>query len=248
MLLWVFVAAGVIAAATLIGTLIGYLFKNITQKQNDAVIAFSAGVMLSAAVFGLIEPSLDFGGRFGVFITVAGVFLGAAFLCLIDKLIPKINGLASDKKQGRALLFASAIAIHHLPEGVAVGVSFGTGNVSDIAMVCGSIAIQNIPEAAVIISPMLQSGMSKKKTALVALISGGAEILGTFFGYFAVSVATFIMPVALAFAGGSMLYIIVDEMIPETHSESYGRMATYLMLAGFCTMLVFDFVIGLVAA
>ena len=248
MLLWVFVAAGVVAAATLIGTLIGYLFKNISQKQNDAVIAFSAGVMLSAAVFGLIEPSVEYGGRFGTFVAVVGVFLGAGFLCLIDKAIPKLNGVASDKKQGKALLLASAIAIHHLPEGIAVGVSFGTGNISDIAMVCGSIAIQNIPEAAVIISPMLQSGMSKNKTALVALISGGAEIIGTFFGYFAVSIATSIMPLALSFAGGSMLYIIVDEMIPETHSESYGRMATYLMLAGFCTMLVFDFVIGAFAS
>ncbi len=242
-MLWVLLAAGVIALATVMGTCVGYLFKDISQKANDAVIGFSAGVMLCATAFGLIEPSIEYGGACGELIAIAGIFAGAIFLGSVDKLMPQFNekiGINLSNGQGRVLLFVTAIAIHHLPEGIAVGVSFGTGDFSDIAMVCGSIAIQNMPEAAVIIAPMLKSGISRKKAMIIALISGGMEILGTFFGFFAVSVATFIMPFALAFAGGSMVYIIIDEMIPQTHGNGFGKIASYSALAGFCSMLVFD--------
>lgn len=242
-MLWVLLAAGVIALATVIGTCVGYIFKDISQKANDAVIGFSAGVMLCATAFGLIEPSIEHGGVYGELIAIAGIFVGAIFLGSIDKLMPQFNekiGINSSNGQGRVLLFVIAIAIHHLPEGIAVGVSFGTGNFSDIAMVCGSIAIQNMPEAAVIIAPMLKSGISRKKSMIIALISGGMEIAGTFFGFLAVNIATFIMPFALAFAGGSMVYIIIDEMIPQTHGNGFGKMASYSALTGFCAMLVFD--------
>ena len=242
-MLWVLLAAGIIALATFIGTCVGYLFKDITQKANDSVIGFSAGVMLCAAIFGLVEPSIEYGGKYGEIVAIAGIFLGAIFLGLIDRLMPKINskiGVNTSKGESRALLLVAAIAIHHLPEGIAVGVSFGTGNFSDIAMVCGSIAIQNLPEAAVIIAPMLKSGISRKRAMIIALISGCMEIIGTFFGFFAVSAATFIMPFALAFAGGSMIYIIIDEMVPETHGNGFGRLASYSALAGFCSMLAFD--------
>ena len=242
-MLWVLLSAGAIALATVVGTCVGYIFKDISQKANDSVIGFSAGVMLCATVVGLIEPSVAYGGKYGELIAICGIFAGAAFLAFIDKLVPQLNekiGVSSSSGQGRVLLFVSAIAIHHLPEGIAVGVSFGTGDFSDIAMVCGSIAIQNMPEAAVIIAPMLKSGISRKKAIIIALISGGMEILGTFFGFFAVSIATFIMPFALAFAGGSMVYIIIDEKIPQTHGNGFGKMASYSALAGFCMMLVFD--------
>ncbi len=245
-MLWVLLAAAVIAFATFIGTCVGYLFKDISQKTNDGVIGFSAGVMLCAAIFGLVEPSVEYGGRYGEIIATLGIFAGAIFLGMIDKIMPRLNekvGVRSGSGQGRVLLFVAAIAIHHLPEGIAVGVSFGTGNISDIAMVCGSIAIQNMPEAAVIIAPMLKSGVSRKRAMVIALISGGMEIVGTFFGFFAVSVATFIMPFALAFAGGSMIYIIIDEMVPETHGHGFCKIASYSAVAGFCSMLVFDGVI-----
>lgn len=246
---WVLLTAGIIALSTVIGTFIGFCFKNISQKGNDCIIGFSAGVMLCAAICGLIEPSIEYGGRYGAPITVIGVFIGAIFLCCVDKLMPKINsaiGVKDDKKQGRVLLLVAAIAIHHLPEGIAAGVSFGTGNIREIIMVCGGIAIQNMPEAAVIIAPMLNSGITRKKAILIAFISGGMEVIGTFIGYFAVTLANAIMPFALAFAGGSMMYIIVDEMIPQTHSHKFGGKASFATMGGFCTMLIFDAILGMI--
>ena len=248
-MLWVLLTAGIIALTTVIGTVVGFLFKNISKKQNDCVIGFSAGVMLCAAICGLVEPSISYGGELGVLITVAGIFCGALFLCGIDKLTPKINsaiGMNEESKHTRVMLLVAAIAIHHLPEGIAAGVSFGTGNAREIAVVCGGIAIQNMPEAAVIIAPMLNSGVSRKKALVIALISGGMEVIGTFLGYFAVAAATAIMPFALAFAGGSMIYIIVDEMIPQTHEKSFGGKASFATMAGFCLMLIFDTVLSVI--
>ena len=244
---WVFLTAGIIALSTIIGTFVGFCFKNISKKSNDCVIGFSAGVMLCAAVCGLVEPSVEYGGELGAPVAVLGMFLGAIFLFFIDRLMPKINsaiGVDKGKKQEKALLLVAAIAIHHLPEGIAAGVSFGTGNAREIAIVCGGIAIQNLPEAAVIIVPMLNSGITKMKAVLIALISGGMEVVGTCIGYFAVSFANAVMPLALAFAGGSMIYIIIDEMIPETHSEKFGATVSFATLAGFCLMLLVDFYLG----
>ncbi|MBR5632905.1 MAG: ZIP family metal transporter, partial [Clostridia bacterium] len=136
------------------------------------------------------------------------------------------------------------IAIHNLPEGIAAGVSFGTGDVMQAFTVAGGIALQNIPEGMVIIAPMVASGMSGRRTFIIALMTGVVEVLGTFIGYFAVRVSAAILPFALAFAGGTMLYVISDEMIPETHAHGNEREATYSLLVGFALMLVFDHFLG----
>ena len=139
---------------------------------------------------------------------------------------------------------ALAIAIHNFPEGIAAGVSFGTDNITHALTVAGGIALQNIPEGMVIIAPMLATGMSKKRTVFIALITGLVEVVGTFFGYFAVSISTAVLPFALSFAGGTMLYVISDEMIPETHSHGNERLATYSLIIGYAVMLALDFFLG----
>jgi ZIP family zinc transporter len=144
----------------------------------------------------------------------------------------------------KVLLFVTAIAIHNLPEGIAAGVGFGAGDVSGALMIAGGIALQNIPEGMVIIGPMLAAGVTPRKTFVCAMITGLVEVLGTLIGYFAVSVASSILPFALAFAGGTMLYVISDEMIPETHAHGSERGATYALLVGFCVMLVSDVLLG----
>ena len=137
-----------------------------------------------------------------------------------------------------------AIAIHNFPEGIAAGVGFGTGNVMEAMTIAGGIALQNIPEGMVIIGPMLAGGVSKKRTLVIAIATGFVEVLGTLIGYFAVSISTAILPFALAFAGGTMLYIISDEMIPETHAHNNERSSTYALLVGFVVMMLVDFYLG----
>ena len=236
-----------VGGATVIGALIGFVFKNISHKFSDIVLSFAAGVMLSAAVIGLILPSVEYGGSLGILITVAGVFAGALALNVIDKLVPHLHKLAGedieshkDTSLGKVLLFVSAIAIHNLPEGIAAGVGFGSGNPAEALVIAGGIALQNIPEGMVIIGPMLAAGVKPKRTFLIAMMTGLVEVVGTLVGYFAVSVASAILPFALAFAGGTMLYVISDEMIPETHAHGSERGATYALLVGFCLMLIVD--------
>ena len=137
-----------------------------------------------------------------------------------------------------------AIGIHNLPEGIAAGVGFGAGDNSQALMIAGGIALQNIPEGMVIIAPMLSAGVPKWKTLVIAMATGIVEVVGTFIGYFAVNIATVVLPFALAFAGGTMLYVISDEMIPETHSHGSERGATYALLVGFCVMLAMDVLMG----
>jgi len=237
-----------VGGATVIGAVIGFVFKKVSHKFSDIVLAFAAGVMLAAAVLGLILPSLEYGGKFGLIWTIAGVFVGALCLNLIDKLVPHMHRLMGAQESSgslhKVLLFVAAIAIHNLPEGIAAGVGFGSGDTSQALIIAGGIALQNIPEGMVIIGPMLAAGVSAKRTFICAMLTGLVEVAGTLVGYFAVSVASFILPFALAFAGGTMLYVISHDMIPETHAHGHEQGATYALLVGFCIMLVTDVLLG----
>ncbi len=240
-----------VGGATIIGSLIGFIFKKISHRFSDIVLSFAAGVMLAAAVLGLILPSLEYGGKWGLLITVAGIFIGAVSLNLIDRLVPHLHKMVGadieDHKNtnlDKVLLFVTAIAIHNLPEGIAAGVGFGSGDTTQALLIAGGIALQNIPEGMVIIAPMLAAGVSTKRTFVCAMITGLVEVVGTLIGYFAVSIASVILPFALAFAGGTMLYVISDEMIPETHAHGNERGATYALLVGFCFMLAMDLLLG----
>lgn len=236
-----------VGGATIIGSIIGFIFKRISHKFSDIVLSFAAGVMLAAAILGLILPSLNYGRKYGIVTTVIGIFIGAFCLNIIDKVVPHLHklvgiGMETDNstRLNKVLLFVTAVAIHNLPEGIAAGVGFGSGDKTQAMLIAGGIALQNIPEGMVIIGPMLAAGVSPQKTFLCALFTGFIEVLGTFIGYFAVSISTAILPFALAFAGGIMLYVISDEMIPETHAHGSERGATYAMLVGFCVILVSD--------
>ena len=241
-----------VGGATMFGAIIGFVFKRISHRFSDIVLAFAAGVMLAAAVLGLVLPSLEHGGKYGIVVTVFGIFCGAVCLSLIDRLVPHLHKMVGADNEdhtisasmSKVLLFVSAIAIHNLPEGIAAGVSFGTEDTAQALFIAGGIALQNIPEGMVIIGPMLAAGIKPGRTLICALATGMVEVVGTLLGYFAVSVASVILPFALAFAGGTMLYVISDEMIPETHAHGEQRGATYALLAGFCLMLVSDVLLG----
>jgi ZIP family zinc transporter len=236
-----------VGGATVIGAVIGFVFKKLSHTFSDIVLSFAAGVMLAAAVLGLVLPSLEYGGKFGLIITVVGIFAGALSLNLIDKLVPHLHKMAGvdieshqSSNLSKVLLFVTAIAIHNFPEGIAAGVGFGTGDTSQALLIAGGIALQNIPEGMVIIGPMLAAGMRPGRTFVVAMMTGVVEVLGTLLGYFAVTVSSALLPFALAFAGGTMIYVISDEMIPETHHGDE-RGATYALLVGFALMLVMNY-------
>ena len=240
-----------VGGATVIGALFGFLFKSASHKFSDIILSFAAGIMLAAAVLGLIVPSVEYGGKFALLVTVAGIFAGAVCLNLVDKLVPHLHRIVGNDIElhnnadlSKVLLFVMAIAIHNLPEGIAAGVGFGSGDVSQALLIAGGIALQNIPEGMVIIAPMLASGVTPTKTFICAMLTGLVEVIGTLIGFFAVKVSVIILPFALAFAGGTMLYVISDEMIPETHAHGNERGATYALLVGFCVMLVSDVLLG----
>ena len=249
----VFLTALGVGGATVVGTILGFLFKNISHKFSDLVLSFAAGVMLCAAVLGLIVPSLEYGeGIWGFVSTGLGIFCGALCLNVMDKVVPHLHRLsgvdqeshgADAQKLNKVLLFVMAIAIHNLPEGIAAGVGFGTDNKEEAIIIAAGIALQNIPEGMVIIGPMLAAGMKPGRTFVAALCTGLIEVVGTLLGYFAVSLSSAVLPFALAFAGGTMLYVISDEMIPETHHGNE-RGATYALLVGFSLMLGMTYFLG----
>lgn len=239
-----------VGGATIVGVLIGFMFQKVPHEFNDVILSFAAGIMLGAAILGLIIPSLDEGN---VWITVAGIVVGAVFLNFADKLTPHLHHITgmdqeahSDRQSqlNKVMLFVMAIAIHNLPEGIAAGVGFGTENIGNAITVAVGIALQNIPEGMVIVSPMLLAGVPKKRVFFIACFTGAIEIVGTMIGFGAVTIATAILPFALAFAGGTMIYVVSDEMIPETHSHGYERQATYALILGFITMILMDWYIA----
>ena len=225
-----------VGGATVAGAFIGFLFEKIPHKWNDAILGFAAGIMLAAAVLGLILPSVELTGKDGFWVTAAGILTGAVFLNMMDKVTPHLHHISGVDKEAhennaslnKIMLFVMAIAIHNLPEGMAAGVGFGAGDISNAITVAIGIALHNIPEGMVII----------------ASFTGFIEVVGTFIGYFAASISGAVLPFALAFAGGTMLYVISDEMIPETHSHGYETLATYAILVGFLVMLFMDTFIG----
>lgn len=245
-----FITALGVGGATIIGVLLGFLFQKIPHEYNDIILSFAAGIMLGAAILGLVIPSLDEGN---VWVTLAGILAGAVFLNFADKVTPHLHRITgmdqeahsdSQSQLNKVMLFVMAIAIHNLPEGIAAGVGFGTENIGNAITVAAGIALQNIPEGMVIVSPLILAGVPKMRVFLIACFTGIIEIIGTMIGFGAVKIAVVILPFALAFAGGTMLYVVSDEMIPETHSHGYERQATYSLIFGFMAMILMDFYIG----
>ena len=230
-----------VGGATVLGALLGFLFEDFSRRFSDTVLSFAAGVMLSAAILTLILPSLENGGKYRILTTIVGILTGAICISCVDKLNAHLERKSrtegenkADKRSG-VMLLVLAIAIHNLPEGFAAGVGFGVGSLYEALLIAGGIALQNLPEGMVIIGPMLSVGIKPMRAFIIAALTGLVEVIGAFLGYFAISIFAPILPFSLAFAGGAMLYIIIDEIIPS--AKSGGKSATYSNLLGFLLML-----------
>lgn len=246
MLPLVFLTALAVGGATMLGALGGYCFRGAADRAGgQTVMAFAAGMMLSAAVAGLILPSLAGGGPWAFPVTAAGILSGAAFLLLLERLAARMQRLSgleggASPQTRRVLLFVAAMAIHNFPEGLAAGVGFGTEDVPRALAIAGGIALQNLPEGMVLIAPMLQAGIPPRRTLALAMSTGAVEIVGTLLGYGTVSLSAAALPFLLAFAGGAMLYLICDDMIPACR----GSKSLCALLTGFCFMLAMDHYLG----
>ncbi len=246
----VILAAFGVGGATMAGALAGFIFKKIPSRFNNIILGFAAGVMLSASAFGLIQPALEGGGLLIAAAVTAGILTGAFFLNAVNRFAPCLERFALGQTSAKpseqldsVMLFVLAIAVHNLPEGIAAGVSFGTGNTADALAVVWGIALQNIPEGMVIIAPLLAAGTSRGKTLAIALFTGAVEVVGTFLGYFTIGIASTALPFILAFAGGTMLHVISDEMIPEIHADGSDKSPAYALLFGFCSMILISVLI-----
>lgn len=232
--------------STVLGVLIGLAVRRLPHKLDDAVLGFAAGVMLAAAVLGLLAPAFAVPGGGAMALALAGTFTGAAIISVLDRIVPhlhRIAGLDTEEHRnnhsiGKTLLFVTAIALHKIPEGLATGVSFGTGDVGDILTVAGAISLQNVPEAVVIVAPLFAIGMTARRVVGVSLAIGIVSVVSVVCGSVLVSVFAAVLPFMLAAAGGAMLYVISDEMISETHAHGNEKPAAFALVAGLVLVLV----------
>jgi ZIP family zinc transporter len=250
---------------TALGASLVFFFKSINKTVLNGMLGFAAGVMIAASFWSLLAPGIEMAEELGQvpYITAAvGFLMGGGFLYLIDKLLPHLHmGLDTSKAEGiktnwqRSVLLVLAITLHNIPEGLAVGVAFGAvaSGVGSSASLAGAIALavgiglQNFPEGAAVSIPLRREGFSRKKAFLYGQASGIVEPIAGVVGAYAVIKMRPILPYALAFAAGAMIYVVVEELIPEAQREEGGSktdIATIGCLLGFTVMMLLDVALG----
>lgn len=238
--LWFF-ASLLAGLATGVGALPIFLKESFSDDTLDVLLGFAAGVMSAATAFSLLVPAIELSGPW---ISMISLMMGALLLHFIDRFTPHFHPVAGPEgpssRLSKVWLFIIAMAIHNFPEGLAVGVSFGSGNVEAGLVVAIAIGLQNAPEGLAVALPLLKERYSKWKALGYATLTGLVEPIGSFLGIVLVSLAHSLLPWGLAFAAGAMLFIVVDEMIPESHQKGFGRKATFGFISGFSIMMLLD--------
>jgi ZIP family zinc transporter len=241
-IIWLGIAASSIAGlATGAGALPVLFIKKVSDRLLDIMLGFSAGIMLAATFFSLIIPAIDLSN---VWVAVLGIIIGAIVLHLVDRFIPHFHPMLGaegpSSRLSKVWLFALAITIHNFPEGLAVGVSFGSGDVAAGLVVAMAIGLQNMPEGLAVALPLLREGYSRRRSLWYGTLTGLVEPVGGLLGVALVSVFHPILPWALAFAAGAMLFVVSDEIIPESHRKGFEREATFGLMVGFVIMMILD--------
>ena len=239
------------------GTMLGSAFvffmrKEIPDRLQKTLLGFASGVMVAASVWSLLLPSLEMEGG-GIISATGGFLAGIAFLLLLDELIPHLHIGASHAEGprvslSRTAMLALAVTLHNLPEGMAVGVVMaGSGNglpMQAALAVSIGIALQNVPEGAIVSMPLRAAGRSRWRAFATGTLSGVVEPLGSLAMIWAASALGAALPAMLAFAAGAMLYVVVDELIPQTAQGEHTNLSTIGFAVGFATMMVMDVVLG----
>lgn len=247
-----------------LGTILGsacvfFVKGKMSSSVQRAFSGFAAGVMIAAAIWSLILPSFDQSsnmGKFSFIPVVIGLWLGFAFLMILDKVVPHVH-IESDETEGlscnfkKSTMTALAVALHNLPEGMAVGVVLASSQVAGsnvstsmaIALAIG-IAIQNFPEGAIISLPLNNCGVKKSKTFALGALSGVVEPLGAVVTLLLASLVTPVLPYLLSFAAGAMIYVVVEELIPEMSAGKHSHIGTIFFAVGFSLMMILDVILG----
>lgn len=247
-----FFASVLAGLATGLGALPALFFKTISDKLFNSLLGAAAGVMLAATAFSLLVPGMDYGNLYwpgkGVLVVSVGMLLGAVFLHYADRQMPHIHFEPEFEHQLDSLkkiwLFIIAITIHNFPEGMSVGVSYGAGDYKNGTILAIAIALQNIPEGLAVALPLVGLGYDKWRAVGIATLTGLVEPVGGLLGVTAVTVFTPLLPIAMGFAAGAMLFVISEEIIPETHSAGRSRYATFSLMIGFIIMMALDNFLG----
>jgi len=248
---------------TALGAALVFIFKKINKKVLNAMLGFAAGVMIAASYWSLLAPSIEMASDLGqtAWLTaVIGFLGGGAFLLLVDKVLPHLHlGLDMNQAEGvktnwqRSVLLVLAITLHNIPEGLAVGVAFGavayglpSATLGGAVALAIGIGLQNFPEGAAVSVPLRREGFSRGKAFLYGQASGLVEPLAAVIGAYAVTAIRPLLPYALAFAAGAMVYVVVEELIPEAqHDEGIKTdVATIGCLLGFALMMLLDVALG----
>jgi zinc transporter, ZIP family len=246
---------------TAIGASFVFFMKTMSRKVLDLMLGFAAGVMIAASVWSLLIPAMEFAEVDGLpawMPALVGFALGGLFLFVVDRILPHLHpGLSSEHTEGihvswnRTALLLAAITLHNIPEGLAVGVAFGaaamegssTSLAAAVALAIG-IGIQNLPEGTAVSMPLRGTGMSRRKSFFYGQLSAVVEPVAAVIGAALVVLAQPILPYTLAFAAGAMIYVVVEEVIPESQGNNNTDLATGGAMAGFAIMMVLDVALG----
>jgi len=246
---------------TAAGASMVFFFTTINKKILNSMLGFAAGVMIAASFWSLLKPAIEMAEASGAIPwvpAVIGFLMGGAFLLLVDKLLPHLHmGLSVDKAEGiktswqRSILLVLAITLHNIPEGLAVGVAFGAlANEPNVGLLAGAIALaigiglQNFPEGAAVSIPLRREGFSRLKAFNYGQLSGIVEPVAGVLGAFLVLTVTPLLPYALSFAAGAMIFVVVEELIPESQSGNESDLSTIGAMVGFATMMLLDVAFG----
>lgn len=246
---------------TALGASAVFVFRSVNRKVLDGMLGFAAGIMIAASFWSLLAPAIEMAEGLvlpGWFPATAGFLLGGAFLWSVDKILPHLHlGFPIEEAEGiktswqRSVLLVLAITLHNIPEGLAVGVAFGalivglpSASLAGAVALALGIGIQNIPEGAAVSVPLRREGLSRLKSFWYGQLSGVVEPV---FGVLGAATVVFIRPIlpyALAFAAGAMIYVVVEELIPESQLEKHTHVATLGTMAGFAVMMILDVALG----
>ncbi len=246
---------------TALGAGMVFFFKSINKKVLNSMLGFAAGVMIAASFWSLLKPAIEMAEAEGTnpwMPAVIGFLAGGAFLFLTDKLLPHLHqGLAIDKAEGiktswqRSILLVLAITLHNIPEGLAVGVAFGAlatnqdaGILAGATVLAIGIGLQNFPEGAAVSIPLRREGFSRLKSFFYGQMSGIVEPIAGVLGAFAVLMIKPMLPYALSFAAGAMIFVVVEELIPESQAGDETDLSTVGAMLGFATMMLLDVALG----